>query len=178
MGNKHRLFVALPITPTLQEKVFAWARAYESLPVRWLTGKNLHITLIPPWYEADIEYVQKQLQKLSWDKGSLSLAFRRVLYGPNPREPRLIWAQGETPPELGELKDKFEQILDIESEKRPLKLHLTLARFRPENFSKFRIKHLDDPVTWDEEVHEVVLMESHLARSGADYEILAHIPLT
>lgn len=178
MKNKRRIFIALPISPGVQEMVFDWAKNYQHLPVRWLAGKNLHLTLIPPWYEMEIDRVSQKLKKFVWSQGILTLSFRRILYGPDPRRPRLIWVQGPTPPALVELKTTLEQHIGVQPERRPLKLHLTLARFRPENFSRFPLKHLEDAVSWAEKVSEVVLMESHLARTGADYEILAHVPLS
>ena len=51
-------------------------------------------------------------------------------------------------------------------------MHVTIARFRQEEFSSFPIKKIDDKVSWQERIGSFVLMESHLSREGADYEIL------
>lgn len=51
-------------------------------------------------------------------------------------------------------------------------MHLTLARFREEDFTNFPAKKLDEEVVWNETASSIVLMQSHLSRQGADYEIL------
>lgn len=100
----HRIFIALQISANLQNKIANWSQKYSKLPVRWLAGKNLHITIIPPWYENNIDHVLEVLKNFN---GSISarsknhpdkfqLAFRSIAYGPSPSAPRLIWASGLT----------------------------------------------------------------------------------
>ena len=174
---KRRIFVALSISPILQDKILAWERQWQKLPVRWLAGKNLHITLVPPWYEEDVENVQQQLTRapLVTTRSTLVMKFDRVTYGPDPRHPRLIWAQGEVPQALTQLKERIEATLGVKPERRAFRLHLTIARFRPETFSSFSTKTLNEKVAWRGTVSSFVLMESHLSRGGADYEALAKI---
>lgn len=174
---KRRIFVAITISERFQREISEWETKYRELPVRWLAGKNLHITLVPPWYEEDVNKVIKKLAigKLS---DPLEIRFTKVDFGPNPRRPRLIWAEGETGNKILEMRDKITEKLDIRSEKleqrtdRPFKTHLTLARFRPETFSSFSVKRLSESVDWRDDVGSFVLMESHLSREGADYEVL------
>lgn len=169
---KRRIFVALSIEKQLQDEILAWEQQFKKLPVRWLTGKNLHITLVPPWYTDDVNPVIKKLREAEHFVGLFDIAFSRVTYGPTMREPRLIWAEGRTPPQLLALKETIEKALDSEPEKRSFKLHLTIARFRPETFTSFPIKTLDENVLWRQRCERFVLMESHLSRTGADYEII------
>ena len=56
-----RIFIGLPIAKTLAEEISKWQEGQQKLPVRWLAPKNLHLTLIPPWYETDVERVAAQL---------------------------------------------------------------------------------------------------------------------
>lgn len=168
---KHRIFVAVGIGEPLQKEIFSWAGQYQKLPVRWLSGKNLHITLVPPWYEEDVEKVKSVLRRVH-GTAHFEIVFTRVSFGPDPRRPRLIWAEGEVPPELAELKKNVEIALHIAPEKRPFRLHLTLARFREEDFPRFAVKKLDERVGWRDAVRSFVLMESHLSQAGADYEVL------
>lgn len=186
--KRPRIFIALPISEALQLKILKWEKDFANLPVRWLQGKNLHITLVPPWYiqarteadstqtNAELDRVKTALQAVS-GYGSFEVNFSKVAFGPEPQRPRLIWAEGETPKELIELIQKVHQLLGREEEKRPLKLHLTIARFRPETFSSFPIKQLDEKVDWRDKINRVVLFESKLSREGADYQILSEISL-
>lgn len=171
-----RLFVALLISKTLQEEILRSEMAYVKLPVRWLTGKNLHVTLIPPWHAADDTETRELLAEMERVPEPLALSFHRVTFGPDPHAPRLIWAEGNAPPELLALKTAIETALGVKPEYRPFRLHLTLARFREEDFSSFPVRELDERVAWRDTVRSFVLMESHLTRGGADYEILAEFP--
>src|SRR3989344_4231801 len=173
--KRRRIFVALPISKGLEEEVSRWREKYANLPVRWLENGNLHITLVPPGYEADAPSV---ISKLAGIKGaSLGVLFRGVSYGPDPRRPRLIWAEGGAPREMLDLRIKIYETLGKVPEKRPFLTHLTLARFKEEDFFSFPVRHIEDIVSWKERFSSFVLMESHLKRSGAEYEVLAEFPL-
>ena len=173
---KHRFFVALPVYGALASAVAEWRERYARLPVRWLKDKDLHLTLVPPWYAEDPAPVIAELERLR-GRGKISAEFRRVGYGPNVREPRLIWAEGPVPAGLPELQAEALRLAGQPAERRPLRLHITLARFRPENFPGLPVKRLEDEVRWPEEFAAVALVEAHLSPSGADYEILEEIPL-
>jgi len=183
-----RIFIALPITT---EPEIDWSSELrEEKSIRWIKPKNLHITLVPPWYVADsrmeaqldrapesLPLVAQRLKSLEGKLTSFEMRFDRVRFGPDPRKPRLIWAEGETPQQLQELKTKIEKRLEREPEDRPFKLHVTLARFRPENFFRFPVKVLDKEIEWSEQVKAFVLMESHLSPKGAEYKVLEKIKL-
>lgn len=168
---KKRIFVAIPISPELQKEIFKWEEKYSKLPVRWLKGKNLHITLIPPWRSGDIESVIKKLETV---KGSpFKIEFDKVSYGPDPKRPRLIWASGKAPNELIHLKEELEKIFpEHKSEYKNWIAHTTIARFEPETFPSFPVKKLNKEVIWRDDVNSFTLMESRPSPAGADYEIL------
>jgi 2'-5' RNA ligase len=175
---KHRVFIALTISPPLQKEILEWEKKLPPLPVRWLEWKNLHITLVPPWYEheEDLGKLKSLLKEISGAE-SFKLNFRKVTFGPDPHRPRLIWAEGPTPRAIEELQDRLFSILNLSRENRPFKLHLTLARFRPETFSSFSVKKLEEKVFWEDEIKSVALMESHLTPQGADYKLIIEAPL-
>lgn len=173
MENAKRVFVAIPISENTQKEILKWEENFQNLPVRWLKGKNLHITLLPPWYEGNRERIQEALQSTRRNIEPFDILFQKVTFGPNPREPRLVWAEGGTPEELLELKANIERALNTKPESRPFKTHLTLARFRPEQFQRFKIKNLNECVQWKETITSFVLMESILEKTGAEYEILS-----
>ena len=166
-----RVFVAVPISNELQGKILEWEKFFPDLSVRWLLGKNLHITLVPPWEENNVEGVKNLLEKVE-NPAPFEAEFNDVSFGPNPKSPRLIWASGNAPREMVNLKNNVEKVLEINPENRPYKLHLTLARFKLEDFRNFSIKNLNEKVLWKERVDSFVLMESRLSRAGADYETI------
>lgn len=176
---KKRIFVGIKVSEKLQKEIARWRKLFESrLPVRWLLSKNLHLTLIPPWYEENLDSIKKALMATDFKVQPFEIAFHQVTFGPQAKNPRLIWAQGQTYPPLVILRDQLSKVLPRPVEKQPLLPHLTLARFRPHDFVNFPIKKLDEPVRWNQKVRSIALFEVHLLPSGADYQSLAEIRLT
>jgi 2'-5' RNA ligase len=172
-----RIFIAIPISEKLQKEVEKYREFYPDLPVRWLKDKNLHITLIPPWEEKNLGEARDILKSAENKIGPAGLRFHRVSFGPNRNLPRLIWATGKAPKQIIELKKLLENALKMPSEKDNFLLHLTLARFRPEDFKNFPIQKIDDEINWQEATNEFAIMRSHLFNRGADYEILERFNL-
>lgn len=172
--RKRRLFVAVKISEALQKEILVWREKFSGrLPdkVRWLSGKNLHITLIPPWYESNIK---DQISKIKEVKVlPFEISFTKVKYGPNSRCPRLIWAEGKAPKELVRLKRVLEKIFpEYKNTHKEWFMHLTIARFDPSEISSSPVKQLDEEILWRDDISSFVLIESHLSRKGADYEVL------
>lgn len=169
-----RVFIAIGISPALREEILKWEEKFRNLPVRWLEGKNLHITLITPWRddEAGIEKVEEILSGVAEKTSQFEICLKKVVYGPDPRKPRLIWAENMASQSLIALKNNLDEALKIKTDNRPFRLHLTLARFRQEKFPDFPVKSLNENVLWVGKVDSILLMESHLSEAGADYGIL------
>ncbi len=172
-----RIFIALKISEELRSAITEHEAQWKDLPVRWIKGKNLHITIIPPWHVQDPQPVIDLLKTVEGKTGAVEMTFENVRPGPDPRNPRLIWTEGPTPPQLPKLKTGLEQLLKLRHEKRPFLLHLTLARFKPEDFKNFPNKKFQETVDWKETANTFVLMESKLSPSGADYTVLAEFKL-
>ncbi len=169
------MFIAIPLSGNFQNFSLNFQKKHPFLPVRWLFGHNLHITLIPPFYE-DKEKLKELLREFKPEVSPFNLNFEKITFGPS-HEKRLIWFEGKTPPEIIKLKNQLEKYLrnkeiPIEVNTRPFLLHVTLARFRPEDFQKFPVKNLDEHSALQEKIDSFVLMESHLAPQGAEYEII------
>lgn len=175
-----RIFIAIPISENLQREILNWEKSkpdLQKLPIRWLAGKNLHITLAPPWQENDIEGVTKKLQYAAKNFKPFEIELVKVNFGPKENNPRLIWAEGMLCGELADFKEKLESVFRVKKENRPYLPHLTLARFKPEDFAGFAVKNLDEKVSWKETADNVAIMESKLSPNGAEYEILHKIKL-
>ncbi|MBI2034041.1 MAG: hypothetical protein HYT13_03005 [Candidatus Liptonbacteria bacterium] len=158
--------------------ISSWRRPYERLPVRWIDERNLHVTLVPPWYEGNIEGARMKLERLRGALSPFDISFKTVSWGPDPRRPRLIWATGPTPKELRELKQCVDALYPEHAEVgRPLTLHATLARFREEEGRSMSRPFTPLPHGWNMTVQSVVLYESKLLRGGAEYEILGEVRL-
>lgn len=166
-----RIFIAIKISPEIQKRAEAWKAEFSTLPVRWIFQENLHITLIPPWEEENIEEVISKIEKIQ-GKTSFAIKFQKITYGPNLFNPRLIWAEGESVESLIQLQKKIVKLLGLKQPDRKFKPHLTLARFRPEDYSFFPIKKLNERISWIEKVDFICLLESKLKPEGAEYTVL------
>jgi 2'-5' RNA ligase len=169
-----RLFVGIGVSGELERAVAEWVRQHSTLPVRWITAKNLHITLVPPW-EGEPESALSLLTRVAPPKG-FSLNFHTVSLGPLPKTPRLIWAEGKASLKLVRVRDDLLKAFKVVPEHRKFRLHLTLARFRPEEFSRFPVRQLHDRVEWRDQVRSVRLYRSRLFPGGAEYEVLGEVP--
>ncbi len=181
-----RVFLGIPASEELKEKISLWAEGYKDWPLRWVSGNGLHITLVQPWYAPACRQAGKtldcwmdKLDDLAKATGPIKIKFKKVTFGTNPAKPRLVWTIGEDYDREAMIRLKtaaeavFGQRLDIRS----YSPHLTIARFKEEDFENLPDKNLNDSVDWEMEVGSVALYESKLQHSGAEYEILKEIKL-
>jgi 2'-5' RNA ligase len=171
-----KIFVAIKISEKLQGEILEWEKKYKSLPARWLRPENIHITIIPPWETENIEEAKRMLDSLG-KKGGFEVAFHKICYGPNPKHPRLIWVEGEGGKEYEALRTDLENIFGAVKGQKGRGdgfIHLTLARFNPEDFRRFSVKELEEPVNWIEKVKNVVLLQSF---PGSVYKELYKVAL-
>lgn len=172
-----RIFIAIPVSNEIRKQAVKIRQKHKNLDVRWLFGHNLHITLIAPWEEDNIQKVENALENISNRIGPFDIEFHKVTFGPNNRTPRLIWAEGPVPEKLTKLKKKLKEILKKEKiletyEKRSFRLHMTIARFKPGKFKTFPTKKIDEKINWKQKTDKVALMQSHLTNTHAEYKTL------
>ncbi len=174
-----RIFVALRLSDYTTAQIVRWQDSHIDLPVRWIKARNLHVTLVPPWEESEegITTVKKQLDHGQGHYGSFDLTFNTVSYGPPLASPRLIWAEGSAPASLTEMVRDLHMGLHQLSKGNMVKVHCTIARFNEEDFKNFPIKELYEPVEWRETVSSLVLMQSELRPTGAEYTVLHEVAL-
>lgn len=165
-----RLFIALPVTGDLAQSALSWQNNHFGWPVRWLEGENLHITVISPWLEEDIDSLVAKLDDFVKEaREGVRLNFNKVVWGPNRFNPRLIWAEGKAPVSLLELKNRLEQSL-AKPDNRFYRLHLTLARFDVKDFGPAGLPYLFDAIDWNEEIKTFSLFESEIGPDGPKYK--------
>jgi 2'-5' RNA ligase len=175
MDETRRLFIAIPAKGKLREDALAWQANHVGWPVNWLEGDNFHITVVSPWLESDISSLIKKLDEFSQtvargevDVKPFTINFFKVVFGPNRFSPRLIWAEGQPPVPLLELKNRLEQALS-KPDSRFYRLHLTLARFLLSDFGPAGLPDLFDRVEWESEINSFILFESVIKPEGIEY---------
>ena len=172
-----RLFVGLALSDEFAQEIMNWEKDYQAWPVKWLAPANFHLTLVAPWEDKNREEAKAIFAAFSGMFKPVKANFSVVTFGPNPINPRLIWAKGEADVGVADIKAKTELALNLPDDPRPFFAHLTLARFRPEEFTKLPAQELNAPISWETVFDTLVLFESHLSPDGVDYERLAEIKL-
>jgi len=174
---KTKLFVGISISKRLKIKIDNWVGSkLSSLKVRIIPSKNLHITLIPPWYEKNLNEAVQKMNKIKGKIDSFELKFEKITYGPKESMPRLIWLEGKGNESLTELQKKLECILK-KITKRKLLPHVTIARFRYKDFLSFPLQKLEKKIKWKQKVGSIYLYESTALSSGSVYKVLKRINL-
>ncbi len=198
---RKRVFVALNLEKSALDAI---ERLVDELRpkfggVRFVSRENWHLTVSFLGYqeEADIPCIVEAMKQAAKDFGGQEIAFRKLLYGPPGRTPRMIWllADSGISRKLSEMKTALEDNLEeagihFGREARQFTAHLTLARlnFQNENFGG-RARFGDfgsatplPPIAGDVDIRSVAdtldLMESELKRGGAEYIVLQRIPFT
>lgn len=177
MVKKRRIFIGYQLSKALQYEIGRWREKFFDLPVRWTPLEFLHVTLVPPWYEKDVDKIARLLRSMPQQIRQFSVTFETINLGPDSNRPRLIWARGEMPPELFSLRVQLSATLQRFDDRRSSMLHTTLARFTNEQFGQFSYKQFLEIVKWEEKITSFSLIESHLRRTGAVYETLAKIQI-
>lgn len=149
--NKIRLFIAIPVPGNIKGSIAGLLRNVKPMfknmsDVRFISEEKLYFTVTFLGYqeEAIVPVIKKSLEEsiLTFNKreikDKLDIEFKKLVYGPPGRTPRMIWltATKETSERLGVLKVLLENMLEKNKvwwrrESRPLQIHLTLARFLP-----------------------------------------------
>ena len=161
---KKRVFIGIKASKNLQNKIAKWQKANKNLPVRFIKPKNLHLTLIPPWYEENFQDIKSQIAKVEFEKFTIN--FSAVYINFNNR---VIWTETSKPPKAIFKLQKNLATIFRKYEERPFKVHLTIARFKDAkplkdvNFEKIK---------WQEKVSKITLFESILGKKEANYKVL------
>lgn len=152
-----------------------------------------HITLVFCGYldEKEIEELKKIIENVASGFKPFEISPSKILFAP-PSRPRMIWLDFQNSQEFAKLKVKIEGEMikkqkdgffrNFQQENREPHPHLTLARFEERYFSNIKKLLPDAGIDLIKEtapflIESVDIMESHLSRSGAEYEVISKIIL-
>lgn len=182
-----RLFIAINLPNRIKEEI---QQIIDKLQInirnkiKFLSPENWHLTITFLGYQPGealpslLRSLETITQNYSNTLKNTRIVFGNIVLAPQEKMSRMIWLQGapETSGALSkikkELEDQLEKVgINFKREYRPYQAHLTLARFEPGELRtlpniRFALPSLFfTPVSLD-------LMESHLKRTGAQYELL------
>lgn len=168
--------MAMTLPAALKQNIARWQQKHRDLPVRYISPKNLHITLTPPWY-GNAKEVINLLETYIPTAKPFRVRFHRITPGPTRTQPRLMWLEGKGTKPATLLKKELEQLLKMKAEKRAFIPHITLARIKQKGKKSLHKDRVAESVDWSMHVTTFSLLASHLSPKGADYEELAKFPL-
>lgn len=154
-----RVFVGLKVAPGIAVELAQIAGELARLPIRPVPPTDIHLTLVPPWNEESIPDAITKLRLVASTCSAFPLKIQRVGYGPEPRRPRLLWADCEVSDELIALRAA---LLDAygDRDERPFRPHLTLARIRGNGAAIARKHPMDREVALIQQVASIELFRS------------------
>ncbi len=173
-----RAFIAIEIAEEIRQKIdtFQAELKRSSEPVSWTKSQNIHLTLkfLGEIEQNQIDDIASQLQMVTEPIASFSISIQGVGLFPSSKRPRVLWVGvQDLSDELLGLAEKVHDHLNhvgFTKEKRLFKPHLTLGRVKAPLSRHFVENFLNNPFTCgDQNVHEVVLMQSQLHPKGAVY---------
>jgi 2'-5' RNA ligase len=170
-----RIFVGIKIGDELAEELAAFARPLRPHDVRLIPCNDIHLTLVPPWDESKIAGAVGTLQAAINGFKPFVLTFTRLAYGPNLREPRLLWTECAASSELADLRIALLAAYG-KSESRPFVPHVTLARMPRNGRTVARRNPIDRALLLTQLVDSVELFQSP-PPGKRGYEVLASLPL-
>ncbi len=187
-----RIFIAINLPTEIKEKI---ARIVERINVekilddssfRWASPDNWHLTISFLGNQPDeaIGPILQSIKETAKEFTAPTVEFEKIIMAPPDKPARMIWLCGtkQTSESLGEIKKYLEDLLikngvRFKMENRLFNVHLTLARFQPNELPDYPINQLSN-----HPIHQLSftagsldLMESHLKRSGAEYEVLTRM---
>jgi RNA 2',3'-cyclic 3'-phosphodiesterase len=169
------VFVGLKIAPEIARQLAQFAAALEKPFVRPVAPADIHLTLVPPWNETSIPDAIAKLGRVAANFGAFQLIFQRVGYGPQPRRPRLLWADCAATDEIAALRIALLQAYG-QTDERPFKPHVTLARIRSAGPAIARKHPIDRPLSLTQRVESIELFQSP-PPGGSGYQVLASLRL-
>ncbi len=170
-----RLFVGIKVAPEIASALAKIARPLEDPSVRLVPAADLHLTLVPPWKEANVEAAADILRKALQSIGSFTLAFEHLNYGPAPIESKFLWVECAATDELRLLQMLLLSAFN-QTDERPLRPHVTLARLGKNGCRIAQMQPMDRQLSFKQTVRSIELFRSP-QQQGLGYEVVASIPL-
>ena len=175
-----RLFVALNLPKPVREALWAAAAPVRELelPVKWVRGEGVHLTLKFLGDVADEREAELGAALTRAAAGTRGLALALGGFGvfPDFRRPRVVWVGIAPEPGLEILQHRVEQEfapLGFPTEARPFRPHVTLARAardaRPGDFAGLEAAIAQLEFSETALVSAVDLMQSTLQSGGTVY---------
>jgi 2'-5' RNA ligase len=129
MPISKRVFLGIVLSQEAKQRIQDLQKKHQDLPVKWTNLDDLHITLVPPFCTIEIEKLINVLNSYKFPK-AFEIKSKLISYGPNKKNPRLIWLEIEKNEDLYNLKKEIYKSLSLKLSNQEFIPHITLARFK------------------------------------------------
>jgi 2'-5' RNA ligase len=170
-----RVFVGVKIAPTIACQLAQFAAVLKRPFVRPVAPADIHLTLVAPWNVTSLPDTVAKLSGVVAGFAAFPLLFQHVSYGPQPKRPRLLWAECTTSDEISGLRSALLHTLG-QTDDRPFLPHVTLARIRGDATAIARRHHIDQQVSLTQPVETIELFQSP-SPGASGYQVLASLRL-
>ena len=174
-GPQARVFVGLKIVPEIAIQLVQLTAALQRPAVRPVAPADIHVTLVPPWNEASTPDAIERLGRVACRFHTFTLIIQHVGYGPQPRQPRLLWADCAASGEITALRAALMQACG-QTDERAFQPHVTLARIRGDGRAIARNHPIDQQLSLTQRIELVELFQSPPPGENG-YRVLASLPL-
>jgi 2'-5' RNA ligase len=174
-ARQARVFIGVKVAPEIAQELARLARSLERFSVRLVPTDDIHLTLVPPWNEASIPTAVEKLRAVTDRFGAFALMFRHLAYGPQPKRPHLLWAECAVADDVILLRAALLQSFG-QSDDRPFRPHVTLARIRGNGSAIARRLPIDQELSFTQKVGSIELFQSP-APDESGYKVLASLGL-
>lgn len=183
---KRRLFISIKIPEEIRKTVreeLNKIKLPQKLQARFVPEKNWHITVLFMGYieENEIENTAEAISDIKKEyTGGFEVTFEKINYGPPGSVKRMIWLKTNknTSDIIGRIKNSLENGLKtrgifFEHDFKDFNGHVTLAKFMPA--SERELPGIEKTLALSFKADTMFLTESHLEKSGANYEDLEEV---
>jgi len=170
-----RIFAGIRVAGDIADQLARLARGLERFGVRPVAAADMHLTLVPPWSADATTAGVERVREVAASFADFPLTFAHLGYGPDPRRPRLLWAECEASDVLARLHSALLHSFS-RADERPFQPHVTLARLRERGRAIARRHPIARQLTLTQRVCSVELFQSPPAGQRG-CRVLASIPL-
>jgi len=185
--KKKRIFVAINFPEEIKNEIEIYKKEiqsslseeYQSV-FKWVREDNFHLTLFFLGYlePREIEILKEILAETVPQHLTFNLVFDKIVLGPRPQKPRLIWIEGEETKKLLKLRESLKKKLlnsPLPIDRKEIERftsHITLARIRTWQWRYIPMEErpeIEKEIELRIPVRSIDLMESRLKRPSPEY---------
>ncbi len=178
-----RLFIALPISEQVKKEIDNHTKQLAEIQeAKFVPSYNWHFTLVflGEQDKRDVPGIEKALEDVVKNQKNLTVQLDKITYGPNPKNPRMVWIRTdeESDEEMGKLKNNLvsslqSQGINWKKSNYKFKGHITLARFKNKNIKK--LPDIETKMKVHYKPSSLKLIKSKLTKRGALYETIKEV---